>query len=814
MCSSDLVLPPSAGPRPVTALAISPDGATVAVARGATVEVRGADGVARALSDPPRRTTALHVAADGGTLVVAGGTAGLSGVTQLRDAATGDLRRTFGGHTDLLHDAELSPDGSMLATAGYDRVIHLWNAATGDLLRSIDVHTAPVLDLAWHPSGKVLASASADETVKLWRVADGSRLDTLKEPQGEVRAVLFTPDGAHVVAAGRDRRIHLWKFVTADEPGLNPHLRARFAHESPLVALALAADGTTLLSSAEDRSVAAWTLPDLLPLQSPPRQPDIAARVVARPDGRFLVGRMDGSIDTVVPGAPAIVAAPESPLSEARPDAAPAPAAEVSLAESEPNDDPSRANALVSAPSDGPPPAAVVTGRIGAPGDADLFRFTARRGVPVILEIDAARSGSRLDSLLEVLHPDGRPVERVTLQATRDSWFTFRGKDSNQSDDFRLHNWTEMELDEYLYAGGEVVRLWLYPRGPDSGFKVHPGTGTRHAFFDTTPVTHALGEPAWIVTPLPPGAAPLPNGLPVFRLVHENDDASHRRFGSDSLLTFTPPADGEWLARVRDVRGFGAARDADDWHYTLRIRAPRPSFTATLPARDPAVCPGSGREIPFSIVRDEGFDGPVRVGIAGLPPGFTFHGPVEIEAGQERAVGVLSAAPDAADPDATADAAVKVTATATIAGREVVQDLGSLGDIKVGPAPKLTVEILDAEGRGRAAPEEPLRFRVRAGETITARVRAHRHDFADRIELGGDDSGRNLPFACYVDNIGLNGLLIVEGQSERDFSVTAAPVARPGKRLFHLRATADGGQASLPAEIEILPAAGTGAAAW
>ncbi|MEI8370247.1 MAG: hypothetical protein WCJ31_17590 [Planctomycetia bacterium] len=95
-------------------------------------------------------------------------------------------------------------------------------------------------------------------------------------------------------------------------------------------------------------------------------------------------------------------------------------------------------------------------------------------------------------------------------------------------------------------------------------------------------------------------------------------------------------------------------------------------------------------------------------------------------------------------------------------------------------------------------------FKIRAGETIPARVKADRLDFADRIELGGDDSGRNLPFGCNVDNIGLNGLLIVEGQSEREFVITASPVAKP-RGLFHLRATADGGQCSAPVILEVLP---------
>ena len=121
------------------------------------------------------------------------------------------------------------------------------------------------------------------------------------------------------------------------------------------------------------------------------------------------------------------------------------------------------------------------------------------------------------------------------------------------------------------------------------------------------------------------------------------------------------------------------------------------------------------------------------------------------------------------------------------------------------PKPSL-YPILDADGKGPTVPGEPLTFKIRPGETIQARVKADRLDFADRIELGGDDSGRNLPFGCYVDNIGLNGLLIVEGQSEREFVITASPVAKPGRRLFHLRATADGGQCSAPVILEVMPA--------
>ena len=816
-------LPPSAGPLPVTALAVATDGG-LATARDRVVTIIAPGGEPRPFTDPPGRVTALHFVGDGTRLLLAGGIAGLTGSAQLRDAGSGGLLTTFGPHRDILHDAEVSPDGTLVATAGYDRSVKLWRVSDGALVRSIDVHNGPVFDLAWHPSGRVLASASADETVKLWRTADGLRLDTLNEPQGEVRAVCFTPDGRHVVAAGRDRRIHLWQVTTLDAPGLNPPLVARFAHESPIVCLALSADGTLLASSAEDASMNLWSLPDVALVAALPPQEDVAAVLVPTADG-FRAGLMNGRVIDL-PRATAVASA--HPASDGAPSAAPpGSTAEPSSLPAEPSSLPAEPSSLPAEPSSQPaepvevaetepndaPPSAIATagavlvsGTIARPGDVDLVRFPARAGQTLLLETRAARAKSPLDPRIEVLHAvgprAGAPVERVVLQATRDSWFTFRGKDSGQSDDFRLHNWAEMELDELLFAGGEVVQLWLYPRGPDSGFKVYPGSGSRRPLFDTTAVTHALGEPAWIVQPLLPGAEPTPNGLPVFRLAYDNDDAANRRLGVDSQLLFTAPADGDYLARVSDVRGFGGP----EFTYALTIRPARPRFTVAVGGMAPKVSPGSGREITFTVTRDEGFDGAVEIVVDALPSGFSMPGPITIEAGQDRAVAVLMASPEAVAPDEALDKLVRVTATATIDGRSVTQDLGSLGDIQRADVPKLTVEILDAAGRGRAAPEEPLVFSIRPGATLTARVRAVRHDFAGRIELGGDDSGRNLPHGTYVDNIGLNGLLIVEGQTEREFFITAAPIAKPGRRLFHLRATADGGQCSLPAVLEVLPA--------
>jgi len=793
------ILPPSREPSPYSAAAYSRGGRQLALAKTGGFEVWDTthQALLRSVTGLPGKVNAVRFSPDGAQVVAATGVTGLRGVAQLFETSTGKLLREFGGHTDILYDAEFSPDGTLLATAGYDRSIRIWNVADGVLVRTIDVHKGAIFDLAWHPAGKVLASASADETVKLWRVADGLRLDTLNQAQGELMSVAFTPDGDHILAAGADKRIHLWRLVSRDAPALNPVVHSRFAHENAIHAFAISSDGRFLLTSADDRSLKLWSVPDLQLLHAFPTQPDVAAAVIGMPGvDRFLMVRLNGSTEAV---SASRSPTPPKTLPEVKPvvaGVAGTTAPPVS-AEAEPNETPETAVRV--------PLPAEIAGSIGRPGDCDLYRFTAEEGVPLLLEIHAARAKSKLDSKIEVLDANGAPVEQVVLQATRDSWFTFRGKDSDTADDFRLHNWAEMELNEYLYANGEVVRLWLYPRGPDSGFKVYPGEGRRETYFGTTALAHALGQPTYVVAPLPAGSDPAPNGLPVFRLNYVNDDDSTRRGGTDSMLILMAPTSGEYLVRVTDVRGFGADLG---YPYTLSIRPPRPDFKVTMSGTGMKVSPGSGREITFKAERHEGFEGPIRIDIASLPAGFTASGPIEIEAGQISAVGVLHAAADAVAPDEAADKAVKVTATASVSGRSVTHELGTLGDLQLGPRAKITVEILPSTDRSfvKEIPGQPLEFAVRPGQTITARVRAVRHDFTGRIELGNEDSGRNLPHGVYVDNIGLNGLLIVEGQTEREFFITASRIARPGVHTFHLRARADDGQASRPALLRILPA--------
>jgi WD40 repeat protein len=780
-------IPPATGAGPITASAVSSKG-DVAIARYGAVELRRDSEPAKKFEKLPGKVNALGFSPDGERLVAATGVTGLRGVARVWKQ--GAMERDFSnGHRDVLYAAEFSPDGSLLATAGYDGRALLWNVESGEFVREVGRHNGAIYDLAFSPDGAVVTTASGDETAKLWRVSDGVRLDTLHQPQGEQFCTAFSPDSAHVFVAGADNRIRMYAFVSRAEPEINPVLRSRFAHEGGIVAMAVSQDGKRLVSAGDDRSVSVWRLPELQLVERLPEQPDIVTSLVFA-EKRLLLTRMDGSHEMVsLPEPETKSVGGEGETDVVTHIVSGANAEPQSIAEKEPNDAVAQAQVIAGA--------AVIEGGIASPGDVDLYAFDLEKTARWVFEVEASRRGSKLDSKIEVLNAAGEPVERVQLQAVRDSWFTFRGKDSNTSDDFRLHNWEEMELNEFLYAGGEVVKLWHYPRGPDSGFMVYPGFGNRHTYFGTTARTQALNAPGYIVRDYPPNQELVPNGLPTFKLFYENDDDSKRRRGSDSWLLFEAPISGRFYLRVSDVRSFGGEK----FDYKLTARPAIPDFKVLVDGgMNPAPSPGSGMEVVFRAERLDGFTGEISLELIGLPPGFEMSLPIVIEAEQERAIGLLRAAVDAQAPGEETKSTSRVTAKATVGNSEVVREVGSLGEIKLGAAPKLRVTIL-AEGGG----DEPLEeMAVARGQTVTARVKVERNGFDGRISFGSSDAGRNLPHGVYVDNIGLNGLLIVEDQNERHFFVTASPVAEPGERWFHLRTTEDGGQASQPIRIRVL----------
>lgn len=798
----------AAGVRPyLTSFALSPDGKQLALGTYRHVQLIQPQSkkVLAASGELAGKVNSITFSRDGALFVASSGIAGLYGTATICRATDATSVSEIHGHRDAIYDAELSPDGKLLATCSYDRVVSLWNAATGKLVRSLTGHNGAVYDIAFSPDGTLLASASADATVKIWNVKTGERLDTLGQPEGEQCAVSFSPDSNSIVAGGADRQLRLWTLVSREKAEINPLKFARTAHKSSIVKIAFSPDGSRLATATDGRELVLWDSATLTPIKRYEDQADVVTGLSFDSTGkRMFVARIDGSwkkytvpkSENAQPTNEAEGGDAPSPSPSATAEMNDKPTAETT--EQEPNNLPAEANVIGTN--------AVASGVIEAPAkdagaDVDLFRFHAAKGQQLVLEINAARNKSPLDSKLEVLTATGEPIPRVVLQAVRSSYYTFRGHDSTDVNDFRMHGAGDMELNEYVYANGEVMKLWLLPRGPDSGFLVYPGVGAnRSAYFGSTAITHALNEPIFIVEPHAPGESILPNGLPMYTLYYDNDDDSQRMLGTDSRVAFTAPDDGDYLARVSDIRGYGG----DAYRYSLTVRPPRPDFTVKIGAKDLTINAGSGKEFTVNATRKDEFNGDIRISFAKLPPGFHVTEPLTIQAGQSFARGVLYADADA--PALTPEIAKLATwtASAKINGKTVKQKPKQLGELKLAERPKILVRVLPAakpQATGAVAADAeqpPVEIEIAPGETVSATLKVQRHGFDGEIKFGTELSGRNLPHGVYVDNIGLNGITVLAGESERTIFLTARKWVPEQSRLFHLQADVEGQQTSLP----------------
>jgi dipeptidyl aminopeptidase/acylaminoacyl peptidase len=466
------------------------------------------------------------------------------------------------------------------------------------------------------------------------------------------------------------------------------------------------------------------------------------------------------------------------------------------IVEAEPNDLPQNAQS-VSAP-------ASIAGRISVSvngkQDADIFKFEAKAGQHWIVETSAAQRNSPLDTKIEILTPDGKPVPRLMLQAVRDSYINFRALDSNGTG-VRLKNFEEMELNEYVYFQGDVARIFRAPQGPDSDSLMYPSaTGARRCYFDSSPAAHANDSVAYIVEPHAPGDKLTPNGLPVFPLNFANDDDGERRKGTDSKIHFTVPADGTYLVRVTDTRGYGG----ENFVYRLLIRQPKPDFNVSVNGENPMVNAGSGRSFSLKADRLDGFDGEIKIDISGLPPGFTVSTPLVIEAGHFETFGTLFAAADAPETTDANGAQTKLIASATIDGKTVTKELKNFGRIKLAPKPKVFVSlepysVAEKTAQGDAGAKKPLEITIAPGQTVPAWLKITRNGHTDLLTFSVD----NLPHGVIVDNIGLNGVLIEKGLNERQIFLTAAKWVGETDRYCYAVENQAGRQTSLPVLLHV-----------
>jgi WD40 repeat protein len=275
--------------RPVTSLAFSPDGYTLAFG--------SLDKMVRILGPYDGLLTSQPMAGQGIVTSLAFRSDGLlASASQEGVIALWDLGRSvrlanpldFAGASEYVASVAFSPDDTVLASSTFEGII-LWDVKSGaqvdePLIAGEDPFNLFVNSVVFSPDGQTLASGGDHGSIVLWDVARHQRAGKpLSARGGAVNSVAFSPDGQILASGGDDGSIVLWdvaRHQRAGEP-LPPT-------GDTVDAVAFSPDGRTLASAA-GKAVALWDVSSGQELGEPlPGTRDFVVTLAFSHDGNTL----------------------------------------------------------------------------------------------------------------------------------------------------------------------------------------------------------------------------------------------------------------------------------------------------------------------------------------------------------------------------------------------------------------------------------------------------------------------------------------------------------------------------------------------
>src|SRR5262249_15991001 len=154
---------------------------------------------------------------------------------------------SVGPLADSVTAVAFSRDYTAIAAAS-GKAIHIWNAADGKELAMLK-HPAAVTSLSFNSDKTRIVTGADDKLARISDIATAKEIEAYPSA-GAVKVVAFHPNNTTILAGGADKTttVHTLRF------------QRLISSEKPIRGLALAPNGTHVLTASEDKSVKMWNL--------------------------------------------------------------------------------------------------------------------------------------------------------------------------------------------------------------------------------------------------------------------------------------------------------------------------------------------------------------------------------------------------------------------------------------------------------------------------------------------------------------------------------------------------------------------------
>lgn len=316
--------------KPVRAVAVAPDGKTVAASRGNQVHLFELKTVpaekkgdkdktewafAKSLLDPELKTPdgkpakAAHISlvesmafSPDGKLLLTGSFQELT-VWDMEKAAP---KQRVGGFADRVCAVAFSADGKKFVTGGgaptEDGEIKVYDTDGAKLFTEVKAgHSDTVFGAAFSPDGKLLATCGADKFVKVFELPTeaGKPAKFVKAFEGHTHHVMgvgWTPDGKKLASCGADNFVKVWDYEKGEK------LRDMQGHQKQVTALVFVGKTAQFVTGSGDASVRMWNADNGGNVRSFPGANDFVYAVSASTDGSVVASGCEDGVVRVYNG--------------------------------------------------------------------------------------------------------------------------------------------------------------------------------------------------------------------------------------------------------------------------------------------------------------------------------------------------------------------------------------------------------------------------------------------------------------------------------------------------------------------------------